>query len=87
MSRLDDPAFGEQLKRYGEVALGIELSLADARKCLAGPVAEAHTFLVEVEACLAKVASDADYAEALRRSGARGVLDRLEDLRAVLSLR
>ena len=87
MSSLDEAGLGERLDRFRETAHEIEHNLTKARNCLVEPVADAFMFLVEVEGSLANVESDPDYSEALVRSGARAILDRLEDLRAILSAR
>lgn len=87
MSALDDDDLAQRLDGYRQVASGIETRLGEATDRLAGPLAEAFDFLSEVESCLAQVDSDSDYAEALVRSGARALLDRLEDLRTMVSMR
>ena len=87
MSTLDEGDLVRRLDRYREVASGIESRLDEARDSLAGPVAEAFDFLNEVEALLVEVESDSVYAEALERTGARGLLERLEALRRIVSMR
>lgn len=87
MSTLDDGELIERLDRYRETASGIEARLVEALDRLAGPLAEAFDFLSDVERLLTKVESDSVYGSALERSGARLLLEHLEDLRRILATR
>jgi hypothetical protein len=87
MSALDDGDLSQRLDRYRQVASGIETRLVEARDRLAVSLAEVFAFLSEVETALAAIRSDSEYEDALVRSGVRAVLDALEVLRALVSLR